>query len=188
MSLFSVRRANPIDIGQANPWLQTFVAGWWFAPLQPDHGRHRRGHGRVRALIGRRMKKQARHAGVHEVCEPPHASDDARLDLSNHRQAVRLSSEGSDSRSIRAVQLRPQLNSGSRFRTERTFPMPGTVVVSGVWARVASSTPDAIAHGPPTCPPRSWGLPHRLALRSCRIMSEPIRGEATRRAQSRLCS
>ena len=115
--------------------------------------------GRVRALIGQRITTTTRHAGTHEGCEPPHASDDTRLDLSDHGQAGRLSSEGSDSRPIGPVQLRPQLNSGSRFRTERTFPIPGTVVVSGVWIRVASSTPDAVAHGPTTCPPRSGGLP-----------------------------
>ena len=32
---------------------------------------------RVRALTGRRMTKQARHAGTHGVCEPPHVSEDA---------------------------------------------------------------------------------------------------------------
>ena len=36
--------------------------------------------------------------GTHGVCESPDASDDTRLDLSSHRQAARLSSEGSDSR------------------------------------------------------------------------------------------
>ena len=78
--------------------------------------------------------------GTHEVCESPRASDDTRLDLSSHRRAVRLSSEGSDSRSIGAVQLRPQLNSGSRFRTERTVSglMPGTAVADRLWGRVAS--------------------------------------------------
>ena len=159
MSLFSVRRANPIDIRQDPPWLQTYAARRWFASSQPDQRRDSPALGRVRALTGQRMTTTTRHAGTHEVCELPHASDDTRLDLPNHGQALRLSSEGSDSRSIRAVQLRPQLNSGSRFRTERTFPIPGTVVVSGVWIRVASSTPDAIAHGPTTCPPRSGGLP-----------------------------
>ncbi len=71
---------------------------------------------------------------------PPHASDDTRLDLSSHRQAVRLSPEGSDSRPIGAVQLRPQLNSESRFRTERTVSglMPGTAVADRLWGRVAS--------------------------------------------------
>ena len=98
MSLFSVRRANPIDIGQANPWLQTFVAGRWFAPSQLDHGQHRRCSRRVRAPAGGRVTASPDTQGLTKCVMPPHASDDARLDLSSHRQAVRLSPEGSDSR------------------------------------------------------------------------------------------
>ena len=150
------------DISQGRPWLPTFVARWWFTPSQPDREWHGRRPRRVRALIGRRMTKQARDTGAHGAYELPHASDDARLDLSSHRQALRLSSEGAAyrSRPFRAVQLRPQLNSGSRFRTERTFPAclcrePQSR--GECWARVASSTPDAVAHGPTTCPPRSGG-------------------------------
>ena len=118
----SVTRRNPLisDIRQGQPWLDLFAARRWFALSQPGQGHD--SPARVRALTGRRMTKQVRHAGTHEGYESPHASDDARLDLPNHRQAVRLSSEGSDSRSIRTVHLRPQLNSGSRYRTERTLP------------------------------------------------------------------
>ncbi len=124
------------------------------------------------------------------MCEPPHASDDTRLDLPDHGQALRLSSEGSDSRPIWAVQLRPQLNSGSRFRTERTVSglRPGTAVADRLWGRVAS--PDLLRGRTDRRPVRldPGACPHRPALRSCRIMRTPIRGEATRRAQPRLCS
>lgn len=54
---------------------RTSAAWWWFTPSQPN--RETCG---VRALIGRRMTKQARHAGAHGVSEPPYASDDAQLD------------------------------------------------------------------------------------------------------------
>ena len=100
-------------------WLHTFVARRWFASSQPNDGPQDRCPSRVRALIGRRMTKQARHAGTHAGCELPHASDDARLDLSSHWQAVRLSSGETDDRSrpIWAIRLPPQPNSGSRCRT-----------------------------------------------------------------------
>ena len=84
MSLVSARRPRRtfIDIrqGDLHPRLYIFAAGWWFASSQPDQGPH--SPARVRALIGRRMTKQARHGGAHGVYELPHASDDARLDLS----------------------------------------------------------------------------------------------------------
>ena len=199
MSLLSGRRPTrtSIDIGQANPWLQTFVAGRWFASSQPDPGRHRR-HGRGRALTGWRMRKQTRHAGAHEVCELPHASDDTRLDLSSHRQAVRLSPEGSDSRPVWAVQLRPQLNSGSRFRTERTVSglMPGTAVADRLWGRVASPDllrgrtdrrPVRLDPGASAPPPGSLELPNHANTDSGRgdSTSTPSqRGHGARRTTS----
>ena len=123
MSLRAEDTGFHTDIRQGQPWLQT---RWWFAPSQPNRRWRASRLGRVRALIGRRMSKQARHAGTHEGCESPHASDDARLDLSDHGQAARLSSEGADHRSRphRAVRLRPQLNSGSRFHTKADFISP----------------------------------------------------------------
>ena len=49
MSLFSVRRANPIDIRQDRPWLQTYAARRWFASSQPDHSYSGSGSGAHRA-------------------------------------------------------------------------------------------------------------------------------------------
>ena len=113
MSLRAEDTGFHTDIRQGQPWLQT---RWWFAPSQPNRRWHASRLGRVRALIGRRMTKQARHAGTHEGCESPHASDDARLDLSDHGQALRLSSEEADHRPIgpspataqQRVQVSPQ--------------------------------------------------------------------------------
>ncbi len=194
----SFRAGFPSDIGQANPWLQTFVAGRWFASSQPDREWHGRRPRRVRALIGQRMTTTTRHAGTHDVCEPPHASDDTRLDLSSHRQAVRLFSEGSDSRSIRAVRLRPQLNSGSRFRTERTVSgtTPETAVADRLWGRVASPDllrgrtdrrPVRLDPGASAPPPGSSELPNHANTDSGRgdSTSTPSqRGHGARRTTS----
>ena len=80
MSLLAVRATDfSIDIRQGDPWFSTLVARRWCTASRPDRRRLRL-H-RVLALTGRRMTKQARPAGAHEGCEPPHASDDARLDL-----------------------------------------------------------------------------------------------------------
>ena len=115
--------------------------------------------GRVRALIGRRMKKQARRAGTHEVCDAASCE---------RRHAARP---------VEPPAGRTAVFGGKRFPVHQGRPSPATaqqrvqvshredclrhdagdrrrgqVVGSSRLAR-----PAARVHGPPTCPPRSGG-------------------------------
>jgi hypothetical protein len=127
----------------------------------PDRGWHQCVVGRVRALIGWRIRKQTRHAGVHEVCDAASCE---------RRHAARP---------VEPPAGRTAVTGGKRFPARLGCPAPATaqqrvevshredclrpdagdrrrgqVVGSSRLAR-----PAAGAHGPPTCPPRSGGLP-----------------------------
>ena len=125
--------------------------------------------------------------GAHGGCESPDASDDARLDLSNHRRALRLSSEGTGppfpahagrpspataQQRVEVSHQRGVFPARSRkppSRHGRGFESPRPICREGV--RTADLSASILGETPP--PPGSSELPNHAR-------TDLGRGEATR--------